>query len=170
MSNELLPYRNNVAAIVFKRDRFLLVQRTDWPNNRWKFPQGGIEDDETECGAIKRELNEELGIDQYRLIGMSKVTHRYDWDDNAVRKARFRWRGQFQKFFLVEFLGDDNDIKILDGELKKIIWVNMSELKNYIYHKDKNFAGYYSVIKKVLEGFGFREQAGHDITNLCNLA
>lgn len=41
-----LPYRNNVSCIVFRGDKFLVVQLNDWPENWWKFPQGGIEQDE----------------------------------------------------------------------------------------------------------------------------
>jgi 8-oxo-dGTP pyrophosphatase MutT (NUDIX family) len=40
-----LPYRDNVACIVFKGDEFLLVQLHLWEPNWWKFPQGGINEE-----------------------------------------------------------------------------------------------------------------------------
>ena len=36
-----LPYRKNVSCILFKDDKYLLVQLADWEENWWKFPQGG---------------------------------------------------------------------------------------------------------------------------------
>ena len=42
-----LPYRDNVCCIVFKGKRFLLVQNLGFKDNWWKFPQGGIEKNET---------------------------------------------------------------------------------------------------------------------------
>lgn len=54
-----LPYRDNISCIVFKDDMFLLVQLNDWPKDFWKFPQGGIEQGETEEEAVIRELIEE---------------------------------------------------------------------------------------------------------------
>lgn len=148
-----LPYRKNVSCIVFKENKFLVVQLNDWLENWWKFPQGGIEKDETEEEAAKRELFEELGTNKFKFHGKSKYTNQYDWPDLTIEETGFRWRGQFQKFFLVEFLGDDSDINIDPEEVRKYKWVGRHELFDHIYHDDKIFANYKNVVGKILREF-----------------
>lgn len=152
MDKANLPFRKNVSAITYRKDKFLILQRVDWPKNWWKFPQGGIDPDETDERAIKRELEEELGTDQFRLIGKSVYTNQYDWDDESVAKAGYKWRGQDQKFFLVEFIGEDGKLKLAD-EIKTYKWVLRDELKRYIDVDNKNFKNYYATVQKVLEEF-----------------
>lgn len=149
-----LPYRKNVAGIVIKNDLYLLLQRIDWPDNYWKFPQGGVGENETEKDALKRELIEEIGTDKFKIIGKSVNTNQYDWNDYSIKKADFKWRGQSQTFFFVEFLGNDIDINIDKNDIKKYMWVKKEELKKYIDHNDKNFANYFLTIEKILKEFG----------------
>jgi putative (di)nucleoside polyphosphate hydrolase len=147
-----LPLRNNVAAVIFKDDKFLLIQREDWLSGYWKFPQGGVEEGENEEEALKRELFEEIGTDKFKIIGKSKTTNSYDWDDYSIEKAEFKWRGQFQKFYLVEFLGENKDLK-LSNEIKFYKWAKKNDLKLLIDHDKKNYKNYYFSIKKVLKEF-----------------
>ena len=148
-----LPYRNNVSCIVFKKNKFLLVQKNNWPENFWKFPQGGMEEGETYKQTAKRELTEELGTDKFRIIALSKYDNRFDWDDEAVRLAGYRWRGQIQKFFLIKFIGDNSDIDLDKDELRQYEWVSQDELYSHIDHDNKNFTNYKNIIEKIVEEF-----------------
>ena len=148
-----LSYRDNVSCIVFKGDKFLLVQQIKWPENFWKFPQGGVNGGETEEQAAKRELLEELGTNKFRFIGKSIQINKYDWDDESVKLAGHRWRGQIQKFFLVECLGDDRDIKLNANELRRYKWVKLKNLFVHIDHNNKNYTNYKSSIEKILQAF-----------------
>lgn len=150
---EHLPYRNNVSCIVLKEKRFLLVQLAGWPDNWWKFPQGGIKEGELEETAVERELMEELGNKNFRIIGVSNHTNRYDWSDDSVKKAGYKWRGQIQKFFLVEYLGSDEEIKINRKEIQQFKWVELKDLFANIDHDHPLFANYKNTIEKVLEDF-----------------
>lgn len=116
-----LPYRANVGALIFKGDKYLLVQRTNWSDNFWKLPQGGIDEKEDKETALKRELQEELGTDTFKIIKKFPFTHKYDWDKETIDLANLRWRGQKQTFFLVEFIGEK--IKLNKEELKNHCWV-----------------------------------------------
>lgn len=144
-----LPFRDNVAGIVYKKDKYLLLQRIDWEDKYWKFPQGGVETGETDEQAISRELLEELGTNKFRILKKSSVTNTYDWDTESVIKAGNRWRGQIQRFFIVEFTGNDLDIR-LPKEIKTYKWADKNNLKIYIDHSAKNYTNYFASVKKVL--------------------
>lgn len=149
-----LPYRKNVSCILFKGDKYLLVQLADWEENWWKFPQGGMEVGETEKDAIKRELFEELSIPNFKIIAKSKHTNMYDWPEEIVIKRGLKWRGQSQVFYLVEYLGNESDIKISDShEVRKFQWVTKTELFDLVGQRGKIFFGYREVVGKIFWEF-----------------
>src|SRR3989344_1934966 len=145
-----LPYRDNVAALIFKGNKYLLIQMIDWPDNFWKMPQGGVHDGENKEQALMRELKEELGSDNFKIIKQFPNKHQYDWDKESVKLAGFKWRGQKQSFFLVEFNGDK--LKISKDELKDYCWVTKKELLKKIDIKDHPlFKGYKKLVEKLLK-------------------
>lgn len=148
-----LPYRKNISCIFFKKKKFLLVQLVSWPDKFWKFPQGGIGRHESEESAARRELIEELNTDKFKFIAESKQINKYDWTEDVVKLAGKKWRGQIQKFFLVEYLGDDKDIKINEDEIKRYKWVELNELYAHIDNDNKNFKNYKNTIEKVILEF-----------------
>lgn len=148
-----LPYRDNVAGIVFKEERFLLVQLKGWPENFWKFPQGGMNEGESEEEAVARELAEELGTGSFKVIAKSNCTNKYDWPLDSIEKAGFRWRGQFQRFFLVEFLGEEDEIEFDKNEIQNFKWVKKEEIFGHIEHDHQLFKNYRKAIEKVLAEF-----------------
>lgn len=148
-----LSYRDNVCCIVFQADKFLIVQRQGWPGNWWKFPQGGIDPGETLKQAALRELKEEIGSENFRIIGESKYVNVYDWNDESIRLAGHQWRGQNQKYLIIEYRGDVNDIHLNPSEIKQYKWVTLAKLWENISQDDKNFTDYKTTIQKVLAEF-----------------
>jgi len=144
-----LPYRDNVGALVFKDDKYLLVQRRNWPDNFWKLPQGGIDIKEDREEALFRELYEELGTDKFKIVKQFPFIHKYDWDRENINLANFKWRGQKQSFFLVEFVG--NKINLNLEELKNYCWVTKDELLNKTNIDHPIFKGYNKLIKKLIK-------------------
>ena len=142
-------YRKNVGIVVCKKGKVLLCARADSKGLEWQFPQGGIEEDEDIIDAAKRELYEETGITNIRLINKMPFSIKYDFPDGY--KSIYSFRGQDQHWVLFEFLGDDSEIKfdIIPEciEFKAFKWDNIEEApKEIIYFKK-------DVYKKVAEYF-----------------
>ena len=104
-----MKFRPNVAAVILNQrgDKTLMFHRVDGRRNGWQFPQGGVDAGETEEQAILRELNEEIGTNDVKILKQSSRRTRYQFPE-AVKKRmqqKNRWRqycGQEQRWFLVK--------------------------------------------------------------------
>jgi len=150
-----LPYRQDVCCVVYKNGEFLLLQDKGWPINWWKFPQGGINVGESIEEAAFRELKEETGNNDFKIIGISKYSNIYDWSEESLKLAGYRWRSQNQKYLLVEYFGETNDICLDLNETQSYKWVRLGNLWSNIDHSDKDFTNYKDTIEKVLREFNF---------------
>lgn len=75
-----------VAAIILRDDRILCTQRNfskyEYVSYKYEFPGGKIEMGEAEETALKREINEELGIDI--KVNMKFLTLEHNYPDFIV--------------------------------------------------------------------------------------
>ena len=104
-------YRPNVAIVLCNKHAQVLWARRV-RHDGWQFPQGGIAANETSDEAAYRELEEELGLkpDHVRLIGSTRQWFQYDIPQRYLRnRYQGALRGQRQKWFLFEFIGDESD-------------------------------------------------------------
>lgn len=152
---ESLPYRDNVGVIIFKENKFLLVQLQEWPENYWKFPQGGVDKNETSEETAFREVEEELGTNKIKILHKSKFQNIYDFPDDKIELIGKKWRGQKQTFFVAEFIGNDEDLVPNPDEIRTYNWCLKEDLKNLISHDNPIFDNYYEFISKVLKEFNF---------------
>lgn len=98
-----------------KGGKVFVGQRLDTRTEAWQMPQGGIDDGEDAEQAALRELEEETGIarDLVTVIARAKDEFFYDLpEDLAGTLWKGKWRGQRQSWFLMRFLGTDDDINI----------------------------------------------------------
>lgn len=148
-------YRKNVALITFRQSgflEFLLVNLAEWPAEYWKFPQGGVNPEESLEQAVHREFQEELGTDKINIIGKSHITRTYLWEKpKTIRKKVYI--GQHQNFFIVEFFGDETDITVRGDEIRTYRWSKISDLESLIRRQELDFQDYWETIKNI-----FREQ------------
>jgi putative (di)nucleoside polyphosphate hydrolase len=95
----------------------------------WQFPQGGLNPGETLEGALFRELKEEIGItkDVVKIVGCTKNWLRYKLPKKLIRDIEPICIGQKQKWYLLDFLGDDSQFffnNSLKPEFDGWQWVN----------------------------------------------
>ncbi len=98
-------YRPNVAMIVVSNNypdkkEIFIAQRNDL-RDIWQFPQGGIDKGEDVKEALFRELEEEIGTDDVKIIAEYPEWLSYEFPDKIAKKMK-PWIGQKQKYFLVK--------------------------------------------------------------------
>ena len=113
-----MPIKRVVAALIWKDGKLLVCQRTRHQPMplKWEFPGGKIEDGEQPRDALRRELDEELGIAATIGDEVARIQHTYP-NGNAVEL----------RFF---------DVRDYSGELenrifREIRWAAPAELPSY---------------------------------------
>ena len=107
-----------VAALILKDGKVLVCQRTRHQSMplKWEFPGGKIEDGEQPRDALRRELEEELGIDAH--IGEEVARIRHDYKNGGSVELRF--------YVVNEYTGEmENRI------FRDVRWAKRSELPKY---------------------------------------
>ena len=107
-----------VAALILKNGKVLVCQRTRHQSMplKWEFPGGKIEDGEQPRDALRRELEEELGIDAQ--IGEEVARIRHDYKNGGAVELRF--------YVVNEYTGEmENRI------FRDMRWAKRSELPKY---------------------------------------
>ena len=148
-----LPLRNGVGIVVINdQNKVFVGRRIDNSKNFWQMPQGGVDDGEDFLTAAYRELEEETSIKNVRLIGELDGYLTYELPKNLIGiiwKGKFK--GQKQKWFLMEFLGKDQDINIKTKkpEFLEWKWIDLEKITDVVVNFKLNV--YREVKKKVKE-------------------
>jgi 8-oxo-dGTP diphosphatase len=107
-----------VAALIVQDDKMLVCQRTRHQTMplKWEFPGGKIENGEQPQNALRRELEEELGIDAKIGEEIARIRHHYKTGSSV--ELRF--------YVVREFKG-----QIENRIFRDVRWSSRSELPNY---------------------------------------
>ena len=109
-----LPLRIGVGIVLLNKDNKVFVaKRIDNPKNFWQMPQGGVDDGEDFITAAYRELEEETSIKNVKLIQEIDGIMSYELPNHLLGIIwKGKYKGQKQKWFLMRYLGIDDDINI----------------------------------------------------------
>ena len=143
-----LPLRNGVGIIVLNKDNKILVaKRIDNSKNFWQMPQGGVDEGEDFLSAAYRELEEETSIKNVELVKELDGMLTYELPTHLLGKIwKGKYRGQKQKWFIMRFLGNDDDINLKTDkpEFLEWKWIDLSmitevvvDFKKHVYNELK---------------------------------
>jgi putative (di)nucleoside polyphosphate hydrolase len=113
-SDSSTAFRRGVGIMLLNSAGHVFVgQRNDIAGEAWQMPQGGIEPGEEPQSAAFRELREELGTTNVEIMASTDNWFSYELPPQLLdRMPNARWKGQTQKWFLMRFLGKDDEINI----------------------------------------------------------
>ena len=152
-NNINLPLRSGVGIVVLNKDNKVFVaKRIDNQNNFWQMPQGGVDKGEDYLKAAYRELEEETSIRNVELIKELDGLISYELPDNLLGIIwKGKYRGQEQKWFVMRFLGQDNEVNIKTKvpEFCEWKWINLEYITDLVV--DFKLQVYKEVEKQVKE-------------------
>jgi N-acetylglucosaminyldiphosphoundecaprenol N-acetyl-beta-D-mannosaminyltransferase len=135
----LKPYRQNVVGVIFnyQKDKVLILNRKE-EKNHWQFPQGGIEKNESPEQAILREMEEETGLKNLKIIGQIDEVRKYYWPihwPNKMSRPNINYNqkfcGQEQRVFFLQQNKEESPHP--QEEHNEYQWINPEEIKNKIH-------------------------------------
>ena len=123
-SRKELPLRLGAGIVLLNhKNKVFVGKRIDNPANSWQMPQGGVNQNENFLEAAKRELEEETGIKTVKIIKELNEWQAYDLPKNLLGKLwDGKYRGQKQKWFIMKFLGKNNEINIKTERPEFLDW------------------------------------------------
>jgi len=146
-----LPLRLGVGIVLLNSDNKVFVgKRIDNSVNFWQMPQGGVDDNENLLYAANRELKEETGVKSTKLIKEIDNWLIYELPKNLLGKIwKGKYRGQKQKWFIMRFVGDEEEINIKtkNAEFKEWKWIDVNQLLNVVI--DFKLDVYKSIVKEL---------------------
>jgi putative (di)nucleoside polyphosphate hydrolase len=131
-----LPLRSGVGIVVLNKDNKVFVaKRIDNPKNFWQMPQGGVDEGEDFLKAAYRELEEETSIKSVKLIKELDGTITYELPNRLLGIIwKGKYKGQKQKWFLMRFIGEEQEINIKtkNPEFLDWKWVDLDQITKLV--------------------------------------
>ena len=136
-------YRKCVGMMILNKEKKILVaRRLDHPSGFWQMPQGGIDEKEKPEEAVWREMMEEIGTNNAKLVATSTNWYNYNIPKEVLKTLPWgnEYIGQTQKWFLFCFQGKESEINVKtpNPEFSEWKWINHSSLlENVVPFKKK---------------------------------
>ncbi len=131
-------FRPNVVGLIFNEDGEILIQKSRRFHNHWQFPQGGVDNNETEEEAVFREVEEELSIQKNCLSITQKLPEKNRYISPRYGQLLQGYKGQEQTIFFMKY-HDSKKTFNYSSENKEVLeakFIPMDQLTQ-IVHKDR---------------------------------
>ncbi len=144
-------YRRCVGMMILNdKNEILVGRRIDHPSGYWQMPQGGIDNEEIPEEAVWREMMEEIGTNEVKLIQTSSKWFTYDIPEDTLKTLPWgkKYVGQTQRWFVFRFIGLDDTINIetKNPEFSEWKWTNYNSIVDNIVPFKRNL--YKEVLKE----------------------
>jgi len=137
--------------ILNDKNEILVGRRIDHPSGYWQMPQGGIDKEEIPEEAVWREMMEEIGTNEVKLIHTSLKWFTYDIPKDTLKTLPWgtKYVGQTQRWFVFRFTGHDDIINIQteNPEFSEWKWAKLNTIIDNIVPFKRE------LYKKVLKEF-----------------
>jgi len=128
-------YRKYVFGIIFlrrKNPQFLIFHRTkNWKG--WELLKGGVKGYESVLKCLKREIREETGSKDFKIIARTRHYMKYKFPKGFVKDNHIFY-GAKGYVFLIEFFS--KKVKVDRREHDKHMWVSKDEALEILTHKN----------------------------------
>lgn len=140
-----MTYRLCVGAVIVNDEgKIFLGQRLDNPL-AWQMPQGGIDEGELPSQALLRELAEEIGAKDVKILSEAKEWYTYDLPLTLKKKVQKYWgngvKGQKQKWFLCSIGTSIINLKTSHPEFGDYKWATSDEVMDACIEFKKDVYG-----------------------------
>jgi len=133
---EKLPLRSGVGIVLLNKiNEVFVAKRIDNPKGFWQMPQGGVDKNENNLEAAFRELKEETSIENVKLIKELEGYLSYELPSDLLGIIwKGKYKGQKQKWFVMKFLGEDNEINIKTNspEFLEWKWIELNKITEVV--------------------------------------
>jgi len=135
--------RKAVGAIVFQRDKLLVVHKTKINTKKgkqkidgeWDFIKGGVEEEDKDLQhAILRELKEETGSGDFRIV--KQLDEKICFNFPTTVQEQIGYSSQETTMFLVEFIGDIELLQPNDNEISEVAFIDLDRVNEVLTHQD----------------------------------
>lgn len=133
-------YRQAASMLLLKPDGpgaySILLLHKPRKKDAWQLPQGGMEGEETPEECAVRELEEEAGLADVRVLGRSDTIYQYDFPASYRRFRPDNICGQ--KIFFVFALSPHSEVTVTvdDKEVDQFQWVKVDTLPKFLKRKE----------------------------------
>ena len=131
-----LPLRIGIGIVLLNTENKIFVgKRIDNPKKFWQMPQGGVDIEEDFLTAAFRELEEETSIKSVKLIKELDGLITYELPKHLLGIIwKGKYKGQKQKWFLMRFLGTDDEINIKtkNPEFLEWQWLDLEKITDFV--------------------------------------
>lgn len=125
--------RNEVQGVIFDQKDgklVLLVQKKDTRATtlRWRLLKGGVNEGETEVEALRREIFEETGLKNIKIMDQ---VHKYEFVFNEIRHT--------VSSFLVK-ADSGEPVRLQESELAGYAWTQLEKANRLLYWRNEKEA------------------------------